>query len=483
MTPLDFMSLFAEFRAASWHGWRQVLARLTPDVREFYGIIGRGAGKSRIVALLACFYASREYRRAPGENIYVGIFAPDRKQAGVTFRYVVGLLNSVPALAALIVSESKDSVELSNGVIIEVITASVSAPRGRSYAVAIIEEAAFLDDEDSANPDVELLRALRPALARVPGSLLAVVSSPYARKGIVFDAWTKHHDGTDARVLVIQRATRDLNPTFDQQAIDTALAEDEASARAEYLAEFRSDVENLLSGDRLDAVTERGVFELPLGGLSNVRAFVDPSGGSSDSFTLGIAGTNSGGIHRLMLVREWKPPFSPADVVGEAVDVVRAYKLSVVTGDAYSGEFVRELFSKQGVRYEVSPKNRSGIYLDGLALINSKRCRLLDDARLRKQLLGLERRVGRTSDVIDHKRGAHDDVANAAIGALTVGAINARSMRVWDAGGGGLVHGFDQHGCEWRNGKPYNGTLPEVRDGKGRVVVCAMRFADGKWVG
>ena len=100
MTLLAFLHLFEEFQAASWHTWRGILARLTPAVREFYAMVGRGAGKSRIAALLACFFASRAYPRAPGEYIYVGIFAPDRKQARITFRYVWGLLRSVPSLHA-----------------------------------------------------------------------------------------------------------------------------------------------------------------------------------------------------------------------------------------------------------------------------------------------------------------------------------------------------------------------------------------------
>jgi hypothetical protein len=61
MTPIvEFMALFSEFRRPSWKGWRAVLARLTSDVREFFCIVGRGAGKSRIVALLACAFASRD---------------------------------------------------------------------------------------------------------------------------------------------------------------------------------------------------------------------------------------------------------------------------------------------------------------------------------------------------------------------------------------------------------------------------------------
>lgn len=129
MTPLlSFMNLFPEFQSASWDGWRDILARLKDGVREFYAIVGRGAGKSRVVALIACWFASREYRRVPGEFVYIGVFAPDRKQAGVTFRYMLGLLRSVPALAALIVKETRDSVELANGIIIEVITAASRRP-------------------------------------------------------------------------------------------------------------------------------------------------------------------------------------------------------------------------------------------------------------------------------------------------------------------------------------------------------------------
>ena len=45
-SPSAFMARFEEFRADSWTGWRDVLARLVPKVREFYAIAGRGSGKS-----------------------------------------------------------------------------------------------------------------------------------------------------------------------------------------------------------------------------------------------------------------------------------------------------------------------------------------------------------------------------------------------------------------------------------------------------
>ena len=46
-------------------------------------------------------------------------------------------------------------------------------------------------------------------------------------------------------------------------------------------------------------------------------------------------------------------------------------------------------------------------------------CELLDHPRLVSQLCGLERRTARSGkDSIDHAPGGHDDVANAAAGAL-----------------------------------------------------------------
>jgi hypothetical protein len=429
MTLPAFMQLFPEFRTPSWAAWRAVLARLTPEVREFYGIIGRGAGKSRIVALIACWFASREYQRAPGERIYIGVFAPDRKQAGVTFRYVRGLLQSVPALAALIVSDSKTSVDLSNGVTIEVITATIATPRGRAYALAIVEEAAFLPTDTHANPDAELLRALRPALARVPGSLLAVVSSPYARRGVLYTAWQRHHGKPDGDVVVVQAATTDLNPTFDRRAIDAAYEEDPASAAAEYGGEFRRDIESFIVREVLDAVTVPGRFELPFVATNSYVAFTDPSGGSADSFTLGIA-HHEGERAVLDVLRETRPPFSPEAVVADYAALLRDYHITEVSGDRYAGEWPREQFSKHGVTYVPSAHPKSDIYRDLLPLLNSGRVELLDVPRLRSQFASLERRTGRGGkDSVDHAPKSHDDLANAAAGALLL-ATNERAY--WD---------------------------------------------------
>src|SRR5271170_453269 len=79
----------------------------------------------------------------------------------------------------------------------------------------------------------------------------------------------------------------------------------------------------------------------------------------------------------------------------------------------------RERFAIHGITYDVSTRNTSTIYGEFLPALNGRRVQLLDIPRLTGQLVGLERRVQRGGrDSISHLPGSHDDVANAACGAL-----------------------------------------------------------------
>ena len=130
---------------------------------------------------------------------------------------------------------------------------------------------------------------------------------------------------------------------------------------------------------------------------------------------------------------ERRPPFSPESVVEEFAALLESYGCFSVAGDRYAGEWPRERFAVHGVQYEASAKPKSDIYKEFLPLLNSGKVELLDDPRLAAQLLGLERRTSRGGrDAIDHAPGRHDDVVNAAAGAL-VGTLEERgaSPRVW----------------------------------------------------
>ncbi|HUU25506.1 MAG TPA: hypothetical protein VMW68_08105 [Methyloceanibacter sp.] len=118
-------------------------------------------------------------------------------------------------------------------------------------------------------------------------------------------------------------------------------------------------------------------------------------------------------------------------MVDEFAEVCRRYRVVRVYGDRYAGEWPREQFAKRSINYIHATSSKSEIYIDALPLINSGAADLLDDEVLISQLASLERRVTRGGrDSIDHPPGGHDDVANAATGAL----VAAMQRHVRDRG-------------------------------------------------
>jgi hypothetical protein len=428
--PLDEeeLSIFAELT-----GGRD--APLKP-VSEAWLIMGRRSGKTRAAATAAAYFAALcdwSDVLAPGERGTLPIMSASIWQAGKAREYVDGIFNSVPALRSMILSEGADTLSLNNGVDVVIRPASYRTARSMTAVAVIADEACFwATDETSRNVDKEIIAAVRPALSLTGGPLI-VISSPYARKGAVWGAFKRHYgpDG-DPAVLVARAPSRRMNALLSQATVDRALAEDAAAGAAEYLAEFRSDVETFVSVETVEAAVTRGVVVRPLLANLSYRGFVDPSGGSSDSMTMAIA-HREGDRFVLDLVLERKPPFSPEAVVREFAATLKGFHVSRVRGDRYAAEWSREAFRRRGVTYEPAEKTKSEIYLSLLPMLNSGRVELLDNQRLISQLCSLERRTARGGrDSIDHAPGAHDDVANAAAGALVLASTRG-PIRISDA--------------------------------------------------
>jgi hypothetical protein len=387
---------------------------------EGWLICGRRAGKSFVLGLIAVFLACfKNYTPflAPGEVATVMVIATDRKQARTILRYIGGLLRGVPMLAQMIDTERAEGFDLTNRVCIEVTTCSSRKVRGYSVAAALCDETAFWPTDDAAEPDYAVLDAIRPAMATIPGAILLCASSPHARRGALWDAY-KRHFGQDSDVLVWKSDTRSMNATVPQRTIDAAYERDAAWAAAEYGGEFRSDLEQFLTREAVEACISSGVFErAPIDGVRYV-GFTDPSGGSADSMTLAI-GHLEKGIAVLDAIRERKPRFSPEAVVAEFAELLKRYRVASICSDRYGGEWVRESYKRHGIEVVTAPKPKSDLYLELLPAINSSQLDLLDDAKLAAQLLSLERRTARGGkDTIDHPTGPghHDDVANAVAG-------------------------------------------------------------------
>ena len=363
--------------------FRECTGRKTPPskpVNEAWVVVGRRGRKSAIAAVLGCYFSIySEWPKAAGETVRVLIVAVSKEQSKLVRNYCEAILNSRPALKRLIAAADADSITLTNGIQIQCTANSYRSIRGSTVVCAVFEEIAFWYDENSSNPDKEILRAVRPSMLTVPGALVLGISSPFAKRGLLYEKYRDHYGQENSRVLVWQAPTARMNPQVDAEFIAEAYADDPASAAAEYGAEFRSDLESFVSREAIDAVTSQGVLERPRLEDTPYFGFCDPSGGSRDSFTAAIA-HREGNTGVLDAVREAKPPLSPEAVVEDFASFFKSYGISAIRGDRYSGEFVRELFRKRGVQYGISKLTKSEIYLAALPAINSGLVSLLDDA-------------------------------------------------------------------------------------------------------
>jgi len=369
---------------------------------------------------------------APGEIGVALVISRDQRASRITLDYIQGMLTKSPVLSQLVANRTAESIELTNGISIEVRPANRVAVRGPTYISVVADEAAFWFSEvNSANPDVEIIAAVRPGLMTTRGPML-MASSAYAKRGIIFDAYKKYYGANGPPDILIAYATsRDLNPSLPQEEIDRELEKDPTRNRAEYLSEWRSDVEGFIPRDVVEACVA-DYIELPPNPGHCYRCFVDAASGvpEGDSFAITVS-------HKLGdrvvtdCVRECRPPFSPNEVVsGTLLPLCKTYNINTVVGDAYAGEYPRELIRAAGISYELAQKHKSQLYQDPfLPLLNSRKIDLPRNERAINQICNLERNVQRSGrDQISHPVHGHDDLANAIAGAADL-AFNSLS---WD---------------------------------------------------
>ena len=411
-------------------------------------LIGRRSGKSRIAAIIAGYEAAlsgREKLVAKGELPMVAVVSPTRAQSRIVHSYVRALFD-VPLLKGEVVEETVTGFTLRNRVKIEIATGDHRSIRGYTLLAAIIDEACFFStsEESRVKNDEELVQAIQPGLATTGGPLIAI-SSPYARKGWCFDTYQKCFGKDNASILVWNTASRMMNPTLPQRVVDDAIANDLQAAKSEYLGEFRDDVCEFLPRSLIEGLVVRGRRELLPRSSQQYQAFVDLSGGRSDDAALAIAHREDRKIV-IDVLKRYRPPFSPYDVIGQMIGELRKFNVRRVTGDNYAAEFVARGFTSQGVGYMKSDKPKSALYLELLPRLCSGEIELLDDATLVNQLAGLERRTrSGGKDIIDHAPGGHDDLSNVISGVSYISG----SRRV-------VVGGLDSLGMSRDGGDQYH---------------------------
>ena len=478
LTSPDYFGSTAMMGGETWAGWRTLLLAImgeelteteaalfrevtgretspTEPVREFWGVVGRRGGKSRAMGTLAAFLSGCVDHRgvlAPGQRGRLPIIAASKDQADEVFNYIVGAFEHSPALKPLIEKPLDRTLALTSKIDIQVRALSFRSLRGATNIGVIADEIAYWRSDESANPDAEIIGALRPSLATTKGPLIGI-SSPYAKRGVLWQAFVKDY-GPEGRAsrLVAKAPTLALNPGVDPDFLADAYADDPVAASAEYGAEWRDDISAFISPDVVNAAVVANRSEIPPASGEHYVAFVDVAGGTGgDSYTAAIAHSRAmeGSRERCAVVDllfEVKPPFSPDAVTETLCEILKTYGIRAVTGDAYGGAWPRERFETRGIKYEVASKQNvasllgsgestsgplfaSEIYRTFLALINGGRVELLDHRKSITQLLTLERHTTPSGkDSITHPKGGHDDCINAVAGACVLAAHARQPM-------------------------------------------------------
>lgn len=407
----------------------KALTTLRPDGSlQFRRILtGRGKKNSKTTdAVLVGLYFLLAWKAAGSRGNQVYFVASDLGQAHDDLDLCKKLVKVNPILEAEVTIKS-NLVERKDGRgFIEILPANdVQGLHGKTYLCLVV-------DELHTQRDYRVLEALEIDRTRPDATQwFASYASLSRHAGVPLVDLQKQSDAqTDPRLYVswYSGTIAEANPSLNGP-LGPTMAGIEDAQRSLPSWMFRRLYLNLpgqpdaaaFDADIIESriVTGRTVLP-PMPGVSYV-AFVDMSGGGNDDATLAIAHADSQGRAVLDLVMDQGPrtgkTFSPDATVKQFDPVLKTYNhCRKVVGDNYAKAWPQEAFTKLGIQYEVSDKNRSQIYASFEPLLNSGRIELLDRPKLTQQLIGLVRK----GEKIDHENSEHDDWSNSAAGALVL---------------------------------------------------------------
>ena len=149
--------------------------------------------------------------------------------------------------------------------------------------------AQWVDSETSRSNAEDVLNAIRPGMITVPGARLLCITSPWSGRAL---PGTRISAGTARTIRCaagVPGASPAINPNISGGHRQGRVARDRGRAQAEYLAQFRDDLETLFGASLLASAVAPGDREHePRAGVA-VNCFVDTSAGRNDSYTMAIA--------------------------------------------------------------------------------------------------------------------------------------------------------------------------------------------------
>jgi len=272
--------------------------------------LGRRSGKTLMAAVVATYAACmladayKSFLRS-GEKFYIVSVANTIDQAKIALQGVKDLIGGSPILKPMIVRETSDTLELSNGAVFRAMPASSRGGRGLAIPLLIFDEIGHaLDTEGGNAAGASLYQALSPSVAQF-GKLgkILLLSSPWIRQGIFWELFKQANSGNFSHIQVRQEPSWVMNPTLSRDFLAQEKARDPELFAIEYGANFSQSLSSFISDDLVEAAInyDRSIL-LPIPKFKGKYYLsLDPAKGNRDQYTACIAHYDN----ELLIIDQW----------------------------------------------------------------------------------------------------------------------------------------------------------------------------------
>jgi len=203
-----------------------------------------------------------------------------------------------------------------------------------------------------------------------------------------------------------------MNPTLSKKFLKKEQARDPEAYLREFDAEFSEGIADFLPMDAIEGSVDWGVYKREYDSSHKYEAGADPNAGGSEYFTFAITHRTKDG-YELDAIGGWARQ-KPESCVERICEVLKEYKIKTITGDKFSGSWVKDSFERRNITYRQAKKTKSEYFAELGPEILQGTVRLLEHKQLVKELRMLERRTSpQGKDVITHPPRGTDDFANS----------------------------------------------------------------------
>ena len=164
----------------------------------------------------------------------------------------------------MVLRETSDTLELSNGAVFRSLPASSRSGRGMACPVLIFDEIAHALDGEGNAAGHQLYQALSPSVAQF-GSLgkILLLSSPWFQRGMFWNLHQQASSGQYPYMQAVNLPTWEVNPVISRDWLDQERSRDPELFKVEYGAEFSGNVSAFLDSDLIDSAINHGRSALP----------------------------------------------------------------------------------------------------------------------------------------------------------------------------------------------------------------------------